>query len=153
MSRPHSHRRGLVFTSSGVVAAMLFVGLTGVGAADYVRFLQQGDVASAAAWAGARSAVMAPPGGDREEFAQRAALRVLGDDSEHHSSHAAVRVIEDPRRGTLTVEVEVEFLDWAPFFPKPATTTGISSWPMPHVVGQQALHHSPSSPEGEPDEG
>ena len=119
------------------LGALLFVGIVGLGSADYLRFLSQGEAASAAAWAGARSAVMAPPGGDREELALQAALHVLGEDSELVPSHVAVRVVEDSRRGTLTVTVTVDFHDWAPFFPKPDSTTGISAWPLPRPIAMQ----------------
>lgn len=118
---------------------LLFAALAGlvvsaVGIADYVRYFDQGEATSAAAWAGARSVVMAPSGGDRVEIARRAALQVLGEDSELDPAHVTVSVVEDRERSTLTVQVTIPFEDWVWFFPKPASTTGISAWPMPEVV-------------------
>lgn len=106
----------------------------GIGAVDYIRFIDQGATTSAAAWAGARSIVMAPPGGDPEELARQAALAVLGEDTRADTAHIVVSVFKDRERSTLTVMVSRPFDDWAWFFPKPDSTTAYSSWPLPHSV-------------------
>lgn len=106
----------------------------GVGAADYARFIDQGETTSAAAWAGARSVVMSQPGGDWEELARGAALAVLGEDASTDSAHVVVSVFEDRERSTVTVMVSRPFDDWAWFFPKPDSTTAYSSWPLPRSV-------------------
>jgi hypothetical protein len=115
----------------GAALSTLFIG---VGAADYIRFIDQGEATSAAAWAGARSVVMAQPGGDREELARGAALQVLGEDGNTDTSHVVVSVFENRERSTVTVMVARPFDDWAWFFPKPESTTAYSSWPLPRSV-------------------
>ena len=115
----------------GAAVATLAIG---IGAADFARFIDQGEATSAAAWAGARSIVMAQPGGDREEQARGAALAVLGVDESTDTSHVVVSVFEDRERSTLTVMVSRPFNDWAWFFPKPDSTTAYSSWPLPRSL-------------------
>ena len=118
----------------GAALATVFIG---IGAADYIRFIDQGEATSAAAWAGARSIVMAQPGGDREELAREAALAVLGEDQSTDTTHVVVSVFENRERATLTVMVSRPFDDWAWFFPKPDSTTAYSSWPLPRSVVTQ----------------
>ncbi len=115
----------------GAVVGTLVIG---IGAADYIRYIDQGEATSAAAWAGARSVVMAPTGGDREELAREAALQVLGVDESTNQTHVVVSVFENRERSTVTVMVSRPFDDWAWFFPKPDSTTAYSSWPMPRSV-------------------
>ncbi|MFT6162842.1 MAG: hypothetical protein ACJA00_005446 [Myxococcota bacterium] len=105
-----------------------------IGVVDYIRFIDQGELTSAAAWVGARTVVMAQPGTNREELARTAVLQVLGEDEGTHPTHVVVSVFENRERSTLTVMVSRPFDDWAWFFPKPDSTRAYSSWPLPQSV-------------------